>query len=82
MAREVAKQARRLNGYLRRRLIQTFRAALGVDIAALLDNEAIRPPMDAWRRETIDLIRTVPTRLRGDLPAAINHAFAEKPFDQ
>ncbi|MCY3784591.1 MAG: minor capsid protein [Chloroflexi bacterium] len=82
VAREIAKQARRLSGYQRRRLIQTFRDALGVDIRPVLDDAAIRPLMTAWRQENISLIRTVPTRLRDDLRAGINQAFADKPFDQ
>ena len=79
---EVARQARRLNGYHRRELIATFRDALGVDIRPVLDDEAIRPLMDAWRRENVDLIRTVPERLMDDLRTGIDQAFRDKPFHQ
>ena len=82
VSREVARQARRLNGYHRRKLIDTFRAALGVDIRPVLNDAQIRPLMDAWRQENIDLIRTVPERLRDDLRTGINKAFRDKPFDQ
>lgn len=82
MASEVNKQARRLNGYHRRQLIDTFRAALGVDIRPVLDDEAIRPLMDAWRRENVSLIRTVPERLHDDLRDGIAKEFRDKPFDQ
>lgn len=46
--REINKQARRIEGYHRRKLIQTFRAALGVDIrSVVLNDDAIRPLMDS-----------------------------------
>ena len=79
---QVNAQAKKLNGYHRRKLIQTFRAALGVDIGPVLNDAQIKPLMDAWRQENIDLIRTVPERLRDDLRGGINQAFADKPFDQ
>ena len=82
MAGEVNRQAKRVSGYHRRKLIQTFRAALGVDIGPVLNDAAIRPLMTAWRQENIALIKTVPERLRAGLRAGINKTFAERPFDQ
>ena len=79
---QVNAQAKKLTSYHRRKLIQTFRAALGVDIGPVLNDAQIKPLMDAWRQENIDLIRTVPERLRDDLRGGINQAFADKPFDQ
>ena len=82
VAEEVSAQAARLNGYHRNRLIQTFRSALGVDIRPTLDDDAIRPLMDAWRRENVSLIRTVPRRLHDGLYRGISTTFAGRPFDQ
>ena len=79
---EVAAQAARLGGYHRDRLIQTFRAALGVDIRPVLSDDAIRPLMDAWRRENVSLIRTIPQRLHDRLYGRMSETFATRPFDQ
>jgi len=81
--REINRQARRIQGYHRRRLIQTFRAALGVDIRpVVLNDDAIRPLMEAWRRENVNLIHTVPRRLMDDLRVEIDVAFSTEPFNQ
>ena len=82
VADEVRTQAARLNGYHRRRLIDTFQAALGVDIRPVLNDDDFRPLMDAWRRENIDLIRTIPERLHEGLRQRIEAAFRVAPFDQ
>ena len=82
VAREVAAHAARLDGYHRRRLIQTFRAALGVDIRPVLSDTAIQPLMDAWRRENVRLIRTVPQRMQDGLYRRMTQTFASQPFDQ
>ena len=82
VAEEVAAQAARLDGYHRTRLIQTFRAALGIDIRPTLNDDAIRPLMDAWRRENVSLIRTVPQRLHEGLYQRMSATFAERPFDR
>ena len=79
---QVNAQAKRLSGYHRRKLIQTFRTALGVNIGSVLNDAAIRPLMTAWRQDNISLITTVPERLRAGLRAGINKTFAERPFDQ
>ena len=79
---EVAAQATRLSGYHRRRLIQTFRAALGVDIRPVLADSAIEPLMSAWRRENISLIRTIPERFHESLNRRVGETFAERPFDK
>ena len=79
---EVAAQAARLDGYHRDRLIRTFRSALGVDIRPVLNDDAIRPLMDAWRRENVSLIRTIPTRLHDGLYQRMSETFAQRPFDQ
>ena len=79
---EVVAHARRLQGYHRRRLIQTFKAALGVDIRPVLSDIAIEPLMAAWRRENIRLIRTIPERFHESLRRRVTETFADRPFDQ
>ena len=79
---EVAVQATRLSVYHKRRLIQTFGAALGVDIRPVLADSAIEPLMTAWRRENISLIRTIPERFHGSLYRRVSETFAERPFDK
>ncbi len=79
---EVAAHAARLSGYHKRRLIQTFRAALGVDIRPVLADSAIEPLMTAWRRENISLIRTIPERFHESLNRRVGETFAERPFDK
>ena len=79
---EVAAHAARLNGYHKRRLVQTFRAALGVDIRPVLADSAIEPLMTAWRRENISLIQTIPERFHESLSRRVGETFAERPFDK
>ena len=82
VAEEVAAHAARLDGYQRNRLIRSFRSALGVDIRPLLNDDAIRPLMDAWRRQNVSLIRTIPQRLHEGLYRRVSETFAQRPFDQ
>ena len=79
---EVDAQAARLQGYHRRRLISTFRRSLAVDIRPVLSEAPIRRLMNGWRRENIDLIQTVPERLKAGLRTKMTRAFREAPFDQ
>ena len=82
VAEEVAVHSARLSGYHRKRLIQTFRTALGIDIRPVLLDTAIEPLMSAWRQENISLIRTVPERFHGALYQRVSETFAQQPFDQ
>ena len=79
---EVAEHAARLDGYHRNRLIQTFRRALSVDVRPVLSEPAIRSLMDAWRRENVSLIRTIPQRMQDGLFKRMTRTFARRPFDQ
>ena len=80
--KEVMAHSGRLSGYHKRRLIQTFRAALGVDIGPVLSDAAIEPLMTAWRRENISLIQTIPERFNESLHRRVGETFAKRPFDQ
>ena len=82
VADEVAAQARRLRSYHTRRLIQTFRAALGIDIRPTLQDAAIEPLMAAWRRENIRLVKTIPERLHESLYRRVSETFTDRPFDR
>ena len=79
---EVVAHSGRLSGYHRKRLIQTFRTALGVDIRPVLSDAAIEPLMTAWRRENVSLIRTIPERFHESLHRRVGETFAKRPFDQ
>ena len=79
---EVAAQALRLSAYHKKRLIQTFQAALGVDIGPALSDAAIEPLMAAWRGDNVSLIRTVPVRMHESLLRRVSETFTERPFDQ
>ena len=79
---EVAVHSARVSSYHKRRLIQTFRAALGVDIGPVLLDSAIEPLMTAWRQENISLIRTIPERFHGSLSRRVGETLAQRPFDQ
>ena len=79
---EVAAHSARVSGYHRRRLIQTFRTALGIDIRPMLLDSAIAPLMSAWRQENISLIRTIPERFHGALSQRVGETFAQQPFGQ
>ena len=82
VAEKVAAQSARLSGYHRRRLIQAFRSALGVDIRPMLNEAAIEPLMSAWRRQNISLIRTIPQRMHDGLYRRMTRTFMDRPFDQ
>ena len=79
---EVVAHSTRVSSYHKRRLIQTFRAALGVDIRPVLLDSAIEPLMTAWRQENISLIRTIPERFHESLHRRVGETFAQRPFDQ
>ena len=79
---EVVAHSARLSSYHKRRLIQTFRTALGIDIRPRLLDSDIEPLMTAWRRENVSLIRTIPERFHESLHRRVGETFAQQPFDQ
>ena len=63
-------------------MYRSFRDALGVDIRqelAIVDTTAT---LNQFRRENIDLIRTIPSTLHQDLYERMTTTFAEKPFSR
>ncbi len=79
---EVAAFATKIEGYHSRRLAQTFRTALGIDVRPLLSDAGVRPLLNSWRRENVGLIRTIPDRIKDGLYNRMTQRFAEAPFDQ
>ena len=79
---EIAEQSTKLQGYHKDRLIQTFRASLGVDIRGVLADAEIDSMMSVWREENVRLVRTIPPRLHDGLLNRVSATFAESPFDR
>ena len=79
---EIAAQSRRLQGYHKDRLVQTFRSALGVDIRGVLADAEIDNLMSVWREENVRLVRTIPPRLHEKLLERVSATFADAPFDR
>ena len=80
---EIAAQSAKLQGYHRDRLIQTFRASLGVNIRGVLAEAEIDSLMSVWREENVRLVRTIPPRILHDkLLQRVSATFADAPFDR
>ena len=71
-----------MNGYHRKKVIDTFRRALGVDIRPLLTEPAINAFMNNKVTENVNLIKTIPSRLHFALRANLLKQLEEQPFDQ
>lgn len=68
--------------YNRRRMFQSFRAALGVDIRPLLLEAPVRAFVQERIAENVDLIKTIPKRMHESLRGRIAETFADAPFDR
>ena len=79
---EIQKALDRMEGYHRKRIIQTFKAALGVDIRPFLTHPEIASFMSRKISENVDLIKTIAPRLHEGLKARLQKELAEAPFDQ
>ena len=79
---EIQRALNRMRGYHRKRVVETFRAALGVDIRPVL----LETPVDLFMvralDEQTDLIKTIPTRMHDGLRRRLKDALDEAPFDQ
>ena len=80
--REIQRAINRLEGYQRKRVIETFRAALGVDIRPFLTHPEVAAFMSQKVAENVDLIKTIAPRLHEGLKARLRKELAEAPFDQ
>ena len=79
---EIQKALDRMEGYHRKRIIQTFKAALKVDIRPFLTHPEIAAFMSRKISENVDLIKTIAPRLHESLKARLHKELAEAPFDQ
>ena len=79
----VRRYLRKVSAYHRRRLIESFRAALSLDIRPLLgDDVEIWSLMRARLAHVVSLIRTIPPGLKADLLRRVEKEFRAKPFDK
>ena len=78
----VEEQIAKLDGYHRQRLIQTFRAALSVDVRPFLSRPAGQEFVREKVAENVSLIKTIPPRFHDGLRERVAETFAEAPFDQ
>ena len=79
---EIQRALNRMRGYHRKRVIETFRAALGVDIRPVLAEVPVNLFMARALDEQVDLIKTIPTRMHDGLRRRLRDALEEAPFDQ
>lgn len=64
------------------KMVDSFRAALGVDILPRMSDLSIRPIIDQAFLDNIDLIRSIPRELNLQLVDQITGVFDKKGFDQ
>ena len=82
LLRRFRRRINRMEGYHRKRIIQTFKAALGVDIRPFLTHPEIAAFMSRKVSENVDLIKTIAPRMHEGLKASLEKELAEAPFDQ
>ena len=78
----IEAQIARVDGYHRAKLIQTFRAALGVDVRIFLTRSAVAAFMTERISENVDLVKTIPPRFHEGLKLRVGDEFRKAPFDQ
>ena len=79
---EIQKALNRMEGYHRKRVIKTFKAALGVDIRPFLTHPEIAAFMSRKVSENVDLVKTIAPRMHESLKARLQKELSEAPFDQ
>ena len=79
---EAREHFERVEDYHRKRVIQTFRAALGVRVAPLLDAGPVHAALEARIAENVRLIKTIPQATPVSLRARLMRTFRDAPFDQ
>ena len=72
----------KMKGYHRKRVIDSFRAALGLDITRVLSEPEISAFMAHKLSENVDLIKTIPIRVHAGLKARLALELQRAPFDQ
>ena len=81
IAAGVDQHAEAVEQFHRRKFIRSFRSALGVNVADIID-EGIAEWLTNYRRANIALIKTIPERAHDGLFNAMSKQFAQRPFDQ
>ena len=79
---EIERNLKRMEGYNRERVKQTFRSALGVNITPLLAEAPVKIFLEARISDNVDLIKTIPTRAHEGLKRRLQQHLMEHPFDQ
>lgn len=64
------------------RIIAKFQAALGVDVGPVLTDLAIRPLMEEALAVNVNLIKSIPDNLKGQVLEKFDTIFQQKGFDQ
>lgn len=64
------------------RMIKKFQAALGVDIGPLMSDLAIRPLMEQALATNVNLIKSIPDTLKGQVLDQFDAVFTKQGFDQ
>ena len=79
---DVATMLGRMNAYHRRRMIQTFRSAVRIDITRVLTNPQVDAFLSAKVSDNVALLRTIPPRLQEGLADKLRNELRTAPFDQ
>ena len=78
----IQKSLNEMEGHNRKRVIQTFRSALAINIAPILADAGINAFMLQRLTENVNLIETIPQRLLTDLQSTMTELLQERPFDE
>ena len=79
---EIQRNLDKMRGYHRKRVIDSFRAALGVNITIFLTEPVIAEFMKQKLIDNVDLIKTIPKRMHDSLKLRLQQELSEAPFDQ
>ena len=78
---EIDQHFAKVSQYHHGRLFQSFRAALGVDVTPILNEDYIRHFLNETVERNVDLIKTIPPRMHTSLKRRFQKEFLEAPFD-
>ena len=79
---EIQRFMNRMNGWHRKRVLASFRAAIGVNIRPVLSETPVAFFMTKRIGDSVDLIKTIPPRFHADLKTKMEAALRSQPFDQ
>ena len=80
--KEVHEAMDRVKNYHAKKLVSTFRSALGIDIRSVLTEPSIEAFMHTRINASVDLIKTIPTRAHVRLKARLKEELKHRPFDR